>query len=75
MLLTIPEVTEQPTKGKPPVGACQLVIHRGSHPISEFFDRFNAVAFAYAQDTRPVHLGQRTPSNLTWVDEARGGSQ
>ena len=73
MLLSIPAVTEQQTKGKPPVGACQLVIHRGSHHQLIFRPR-KAVAFAYAHVTRRGHFGQRT-ERPQGVDEARRSSK
>lgn len=58
MLSSIPEVTEQQAKGKPPVGSARIVIHRGSQ-----FPNFSGLrleAFACSHLTRDDSFGQCT---------------
>ena len=59
MLLSIPEVTEQQTKGNTPRVDCRPLIPEGAHSKVEFVP-LQAVAFAYAHVTRRGHFGQRT---------------
>ncbi len=81
MLSGIPEVAEQQTKGKPPVGSARTVFHREFQRRKFKFCRLNAVAFAYAHVTRRGHSGQ-CPAQPGFSSEAQkteservGGSQ
>lgn len=74
MLSAIPEATEQQAKGKPPVGAGRLVIHRGSRLEKLSCYRLIAVAFAYPYVTRQGASGQRT-GRVHVAQDVQGASQ